>query len=91
VTALSLESHQIENETNLSSRQQLRQLGDAGCNLSRLILGHEIRRNTSARLRLEIDIRHGKLVDVADDVGDVLIFLDCPRCREAAACHEAAF
>jgi hypothetical protein len=36
-----------------------------------------------ARLRLEVDIRHRKTVDVADDAGDCAIFLDCPRRREA--------
>jgi hypothetical protein len=45
---------QTENETNPSSPQQLRRLGDAGCNLSRLILSHQIRRNTSARLSVSI-------------------------------------
>jgi hypothetical protein len=38
------------------------QLGDARCNPSRLIFGHEIRRNTSTRLGLEVDIRHGEIV-----------------------------
>ena len=46
--------------------------------------GHEIGRSASARLRLEVDIRHRKTVGVADDVRDAAIFLDCPRWWEAA-------
>jgi hypothetical protein len=34
---------------------------------------------------LVLHIRHGKIVGIADDVRDFAIFLDCPRCREAAA------
>jgi hypothetical protein len=37
-----------------------------------------------AWLRFEVDIRHGKLVGVANDVGDAAIFLDSPWCGEAA-------
>jgi hypothetical protein len=33
---------------------------------------------------LEVDIRHGKIVGVADDIRDSPIFLDCPRCGGAA-------
>ncbi len=58
--------------------QQLRQLGDAGCDLSRFILRHEICCCTSTRLRLEIDVSHGKVVGVADDIGDAPILLDGP-------------
>jgi hypothetical protein len=42
----------------------------------------------SARLRLEIDVSHGKVIGVTDDVGDPAIFLDGPCCREAALGHE---
>ena len=65
-------------------RQQLRQLGDPGRDLSRLILGHEICRSASSRLRFEIDIRHGKVVGVADDIGDAPILLNGPGRWEAA-------
>ena len=30
------------------------------------------------QLRLEVDIRHGKVVGIADDVGDAAIFFDGP-------------
>ena len=56
--------------------QQLRQLGDAVRDLSRLILSHEIRRSAPGRLRLEIDVSHGKVIGVADD--DAAIFLGGP-------------
>ena len=58
--------------------QQLRQLSDAGRDLSCLILRHEICCCTSTRLRLEIDVSHGKVIGVADDIGDAAIFLDGP-------------
>ena len=32
----------------------------------------------SARLRLEIDVSHGKVICVGDDVRDAAIFLDGP-------------
>ena len=64
--------------------QQLRQFGDAGRDLSRLILGRETRRSASAWLRLEVDLRHRKTICVADDIRDAAIFLDCPRWWEAA-------
>ena len=53
--------------------QQLRQTGDAGRDLPRLIFGHEIRCGTSARLRLEIDVRDCKVVSITD-----LMFSQCP-------------
>jgi len=49
--------------------QQLRQFRYARCNPSRLVFGHEISRNTSAWFGLEVDIRHGEIVGVADDEG----------------------
>jgi hypothetical protein len=47
------------------SFQQLWQLGDTGCNLPSLILGHEIGRSASAGFRVEVHIRKGKVVGVA--------------------------
>jgi hypothetical protein len=52
---------------------------------ARFIIGHESRRSTSTRLLLEIDIRNGKVIGVADDVGHVAIFFDRPRWRKADA------
>jgi hypothetical protein len=69
--------------------QQLRQLGDAGCDFSRFIFGHEIRRGTSARLRFEVDTRHGEIVGVAHDVGDAAILFDSPWRRKTALWHGA--
>jgi hypothetical protein len=48
------------------------------------------RRNTSAWLGLEVDIRHGEIVGVADDEAGVVGFLDGPTRREAAADPEVA-
>jgi hypothetical protein len=48
------------------SPQQLRQLGDADRDLSRLFLSHEIRCGATAWLRLELDMRRSKVVSVAD-------------------------
>jgi hypothetical protein len=62
----------------LARLQQLRQLGDTGRNLPRFILRHEIRRSTSSGLIFKIDVSHGEVVGVADDVGDAAIFLDGP-------------
>jgi hypothetical protein len=48
---------------------------------------HQISRGASARLRLEVDIRHGEVVGIADNVGDAAIFLDGPWRGEAALCR----
>ena len=70
------------NRTRRSSRssphQHFGQLGDTGRDLPRLILGHKVRCRAPSRLRLEVDIRDGKIVGVANDVGDAAIFLDGP-------------
>jgi hypothetical protein len=65
--------------------EQLRQLSDARCNLSRLIFGHEINRNTSTRLRLEVDIPHGEIVSIASDEAGVVGFFERPWRRERRA------
>ena len=67
-------------------RQQLRQLNDACRNLPRLVFSHEIGRSASARLRLEVDIRDGKVIGIADDIGDAAVFLDSPRCARRPDC-----
>lgn len=51
--------------------QQLRQLGDASRDFSRLILRLQRRCRAPTRLRFEVDMRYGKAVSVGDDVGDV--------------------
>jgi hypothetical protein len=48
----------------LRSAKQVRQLGDAGRDLSCLLLGHEICHSASSRLRLEIDVSHRRFVVV---------------------------
>jgi hypothetical protein len=53
--------------------------------LSSLVLRHKISRGASTRFAFEVDIRHGKIVGVADDVGDAAILLDGQWWREAAA------
>ena len=47
--------------------QQLRQLGDVGRDLSRLILSHEIRRCPPSRFTCEINVADRKIVGVAND------------------------
>ena len=60
-----------------SSHNHLRQPRDTRRDCSRLLFAHEIAR--MAVLRREIDIRYGKVVGVAYDVGDAAVFFDCPR------------
>lgn len=40
---------------------------------------------TSARFGLEVDIRHGELVGITDDVGNAAIFFDGPWWWETAS------
>ena len=51
------------------THQQLRQLGYAGCDLARFVLGHEMRRGAPAWLAFEIHVGHGEIVGVADAKG----------------------
>jgi hypothetical protein len=37
-----------------------------------------------------MDVCDGKVVGIADDIGDAPIFLDCPWRREAAIGHESS-
>ena len=62
----------------LRCAKQLRQLGDPGCDLARFVLGHETRRCASARFVFKVDIRHGKIVAVADDEAGVVGFVIRP-------------
>ena len=56
---------------------------DASRNLPRLILAHEIGSSASAGFGLEVDIGHGEVVGITDDVRDAATFLDCSGRREA--------
>jgi hypothetical protein len=73
--------------SRLAGHQQVRQLGYAGCDLPRFVLGHEMRRGAPAWLAFEIHVGHGEVVRIADDVGDAAILLDGPWCGEAAFSH----
>ena len=74
----------------LRSAKQVRQLGDAGRDLSRLVLRHQAGRCAPSRFIGEIDVGDRELVGIADDVRDAAIFLDGPRCREAAIGHRGS-
>jgi hypothetical protein len=43
-----------------------------------------MRRGVPTWLAFEIDVGHGEVVSIADDVGDPAIFLDGPWCGKAA-------
>jgi len=64
---------------SLSGAEQIRKFGNAGRDLSRLILRHEVRRSASPRFVFEIDVSDREVIGVADDVRDAAIFFDCPR------------
>ena len=55
------------------------------------MLAHEIGRSASSRLRFEINISHGKIIGVVDDIGDAPILLDGPGRWEAALGHESDY
>ena len=65
--------------------KQVGQLGDAGCDLPRLVLSHKLRRRASARFAFEVDIGDGKAVAVPYDEADAAIFLDGPRWQGSGA------
>jgi hypothetical protein len=67
-----------------SLSQKVGQLGDVGCDPSRLILAQQLRRRSSPRLILEIDIRERLLVVVAHGEADGL-FLNRTGPRPAQA------
>ena len=73
--------------------QELGQLGDVGGDAPRFVAGEEVRRRTSSRLPLEIDVSERLPISIADDEGPTtqlgVGLVDGPGRREAAwLCYE---
>jgi len=64
--------------------QQLRQLGEVRRHATGLVACQQVRRRTSARLILEVEIAERLPAGVLDDEARIVVLVDRPRRREAA-------